>query len=158
MALLLLAGLRIGETVAVKVGDVEIAERSGTVTVRMGKGGRRRRVPLNATARRMILPWWQRRLEEGSEAAWLFPGRGNTGRLTERGGRHILAELAARSGLDGVHPHALRHTFATGLVEAGVPLDRVALLLGHARLDTTARYTRPKGDDLMEAVERVSWE
>ncbi len=114
VARMLLAGLRIGEAVAVKVGDVEIAERSGTVTVRMGKGGRRRRVPLNATARRIILPWWEGRFKESGEGAWLFPGRGNTGRLTERGGRHMLAELAVRSVVEGVHPHALRHTFATG--------------------------------------------
>ena len=155
LALLLLAGLRVSEAVALRARDVALRERSGHVVVRSGKGGKRRTVPLNATARRMLAPL----LAAGDRDGWLFPaGRGREGHVTRQAAHAMLARIARRAGVEGAHPHALRHSFAKALLDAGVPLDRVALLLGHSRLDTTARYTRPTPEDLEAAVERVAWE
>jgi integrase/recombinase XerD len=68
-----------------------------------------------------------------------------------------LDYYARRAGLEDVTPHALRHTFAKNLVDAGRPLTEVAALLGHARLNTTAVYTQPGQADLRQAVEAVDW-
>lgn len=66
-----------------------------------------------------------------------------------------LAYYARKARLEDVTAHVLRHTFAHNLVDAGVSLDRAAMLLGHESLDTTVRYTRPGERDLEEAVSRV---
>ena len=149
VALLLLAGLRVSEAISLSPADVVIRERSGQVVVRSGKGAKRRTVPLNATARDLVRPW----LEERTGMAVLFPGGRGRERLTRQGAWEVLRGLAAKARVEGLHPHALRHTFAKNLVDAGVSLDRVALLLGHNRLDTTARYTRPTSEDLEAAVD-----
>ena len=151
VALLLLAGLRVSEALALAPADVAIRERSGHVVVRSGKGGRRRTVPLCATAREMLAAWVEER--RGQEA--LFPGGRGAERLTRQGAWEALRTLGARARVEGMHPHALRHSFAKNLVDAGVSLDRVALLLGHANLNTAVRYTRPTTEDLAAAVEML---
>ncbi len=151
VALLMLAGLRVSEALALRPEDVAIRERSGQAVVRQGKGNKRRTVPLSTQAREMVGPWLAGRQDQD----WLFPGRHGQGRMTRQGAWEVLATLAARARVEGVHPHALRHTFGKGLVDAGVSLDRVALLLGHSSLNTTARYTRPTEEDLAAAVERL---
>ena len=147
-ALLLLAGLRVSEALALRPQDVILRERSGSVVVRSGKGGKRRTVPLCQTAREMLAPW----LREREGMAVLFPGGRGKDRMTRQGAWWLLRCIAERARVEGLHPHALRHSFAKGLVDGGVSLDRVALLLGHASLNTTARYTRPTAEDLEAAV------
>lgn len=151
LALLLHAGLRVSEAVDLKLQDVVLRERSGHVVVRRGKGEKYREVPLNATARRIIQEW----LDAHPGGDYLFPGR--NGPVT---GRAVQARLAGLGRLAGVEvtPHKLRHTFCKMLVDAGESLDRVAVLAGHANLNTTAKYTRPSLGDLERAVERLAWE
>jgi integrase/recombinase XerC len=152
LALLLHAGLRVSEAVNLKVRDVVIRERSGHVAVRRGKGEKYREVPLNATARKMIQEW----LGDHPGGEHLFPGR-NGGPVTPRAIQKRLKELGRLAGVE-VTPHRLRHTFCKMLVDAGESLDRVAVLAGHANLNTTARYTRPGMDDLERAVEKLAWD
>ncbi|MGB9804549.1 tyrosine-type recombinase/integrase [Desulfofundulus sp.] len=151
LAILLHTGLRISEAVSLHVEDVVIRERSGWVTVREGKGGKRREVPLNVTARRIIQEWLT--VHPGGD--WFFPGR--KGHMTARTAEKILEKYARLAGVE-VTPHQLRHTFCKMLVDAGESLDRVAVLAGHSNLNTTARYTRPGMQDLEKAVEKLSWE
>jgi site-specific recombinase XerD len=127
-----------------------LRERSGSIEVRQGKGGRRRVVPLTLTARQALQRW---RNQQGMVAstARVFP-------VTPRAVQKALARYSRQAGLERpVTPHMLRHTFAKSLVDAGVSLDRVAALAGHASLSTTARYTRPTQADLEAAVARVEW-
>lgn len=152
-ALLLHAGLRISEACSLRVADVELRERSGLVVVRAGKGGKRRELPLNATARRALGEW----LSAHPGGEWLFVSRKGS-RLSVRAAERAIAKYARLAGLEGVTPHALRHTFCKMLVDAGESLDRVAALAGHANLNTTARYTRPSLQDLERAVDRIAWE
>jgi len=70
----------------------------------------------------------------------------------------LIAKYAQRAGLDGFSPHSLRHSFAKRLLDAGEDLVTVQSLLGHERLDTTARYTQPGARDLEEAVGRLDEE
>ncbi|MDK2888467.1 MAG: hypothetical protein PWP72_1345 [Thermoanaerobacter sp.] len=151
LAILLHTGLRVSEAVSLHVEDLVIRERSGWVTVREGKGGKRRQVPLNVTARRMVQEWLT--VHPGGD--WLFPGR--KGHMTARTAEKILEKYARLAGVE-VTPHQLRHTFCKMLVDAGESLDRVAVLAGHSNLNTTARYTRPGVQDLEKAVEKLSWE
>ena len=65
---------------------------------------------------------------------------------------------AQRAGIEDVTPHSLRHTCAKNLVDRGVSLDRVARILGHESLDTTAIYTQPSQADLAREVEKIAWE
>lgn len=156
VALLLHAGLRPGEVCDLRLDEIKLGARSGSVRVHAGKGGRSREVPLNSDARKAIRSWIEVRPETESDRV-LVGRRG--GPLRDRGVRRVIGRLARASGLDnqGVSPQTLRHTFAKALVDSGVTLDRVALLLGHAHLSTTTRYTTPSGHDLEKAVEQIAW-
>jgi len=155
VALMLHAGLRVSEVCGLAMGDVQVGERAGRVVVRAGKGGKYREVPLNRDARRALRGWLAAR--EG-ESERLFVGRRGLP-LRARGVQRVLKRLAKGAGLaeEKVTPHALRHTFGKNLVDAGVSLERVAALMGHANLNTTARYTTPSTADLAAAVERIAW-
>lgn len=158
VALLLHTGLRVSEACALRFEDVVVKERSGHVVVRSGKGSKYREVPLNATARRVLADYLA--VHPGGE--WLFPGGKGSKLLdrpmTARAAEKALARLSRLAGIEPVTPHRLRHTFCKSLVDAGVSLDRVAVLAGHESLNTVARYTRPGKADLEAAVEKIAWE
>ncbi|WP_245574417.1 tyrosine-type recombinase/integrase [Desulfovirgula thermocuniculi] len=152
LALLLHAGLRVSEAVNLRVQDVVIRERSGFVRVRHGKGGKYREVPLNVTVRRILKEYLA---ELPPQSEWLFPSK--RGPMAPRVVQKRLKLFGRIAGVE-VTPHKLRHTFCKTLVDAGESLDKVELLTGHTRLDTTAIYTRPGRTDLERAVEKLSWE
>lgn len=144
-------GLRVGELCSLHLGDVRLGRRKGELVVR-GKGGRLRHVPLPAEARRVLREY----LAARGDLPWPHVFVGQRGPLTPAGVWGIVRSLAGQAGLDGVTPHVLRHTFATRLLrEAGADLVMVAELLGHRSLATTARYTRPRREEMEEAVEKL---
>ncbi|HEU5294843.1 MAG TPA: tyrosine recombinase XerC, partial [Burkholderiaceae bacterium] len=140
-------GLRIGELVALDVqasphstGWIDRADRSAHV---LGKGGKRRSVPVGSAAAAALEQWLRLRatLARGDEAA-LFVGRRGT-RLSPSQVRSRLAQLARAAGLPThVHPHMLRHSFASHLLQSSGDLRAVQELLGHANITTTQVYTR----------------
>lgn len=137
--LMLWCGLRSSEVLGLDVKDVDIGGRWVTV---MGKGAKQRRVPLDADVASLIDVYLLAE-RPASDSARLFlvakgPHRG--GPLTAAGLRTIFRYHRALSGVAGGHPHALRHTFGTVLAQAGVDLAVMQALLGHAHVDTTARY------------------
>lgn len=149
-------GLRVGELLALKVGDVEINERSGKVTVRRGKHETYREVPLTLDVRKALTAY----LEEAhpdpdNREAPLWVGR--QGRLRHRSSvSRMLEKYTIQAGLEPVNPHVLRHTFATRYLNANPDdLRGLARLLGHTSLDTVMRYTEPSMADLTERMERV---
>jgi integrase/recombinase XerC len=142
LELLYAAGLRVGELVALDLGDVRLSER--IVRVR-GKGRRERLVPFGRyaqTALQRYLPHrklWRERGRCDDEALFVNQ-RG--GRLSDRSVRRMLTAAVRRTaGLHHLHPHALRHAFATHLLEAGMDLRAIQELLGHRSLSTTQVYT-----------------
>ncbi len=158
VALMVWAGLREGEVCALEVGDVVVSERKGEVVVRSGKGGKRRRVPLNVDARRAISAWLELR-GQGDVLGRLFVGRRGEA-LGVRGVQRRVAMIGEGARLE-VSPHVLRHTFCkrtlvrnAEALGAGA-LVAVAELAGHARLDTTRRYVQPSREELARAVERI---
>ncbi len=131
------SGLRIGELCALGPADLDLDRARAVV---WGKGGKQRVVPLSAPAVEALRTWIdgpRRTLVAGpGEADALFLNRRGH-RLTPRDARRLLDRRAAAP----THPHALRHTFATHLLDGGADLRAVQELLGHADLATTQRYT-----------------
>jgi site-specific recombinase XerD len=150
--LLLNTGLRVSEACDLKVSDIELREKSGLVTVRWGKGAKRRQIPLNLDARKALQDWIGIR---PSESDYLFCTP--DGRMTRQLVQWHCSELGKQLGFK-LTPHLLRHTFGKSLVDQGVSLDRVAALMGHSNINTTAIYTMPSRGDLEKAVETISWE
>ena len=135
------AGLRVSEAVGLEKASVSIEERIVRV---LGKGGKERLVPLGrpaAEAVRRYLALGRPHLDRRYRPELFLNARG--GPLTRAGAFLILRRLADRAGLDPgrVHPHLLRHSFATHLLEGGADLRSVQEMLGHADLGTTERYT-----------------
>ncbi|MGH3487538.1 MAG: tyrosine-type recombinase/integrase [Actinopolymorphaceae bacterium] len=137
--LMLYCGLRSAEVLGLDVLDVDIGGRWLKV---VGKGERERRVPLDADVASMVQVYLlAERPESGSRRLFLVAKGPNRGQpLTAAGLRTIFRYHRGLTGIVGGHPHALRHTFGTALAEAGVDLAVMQALLGHAHVDTTARY------------------
>jgi integrase/recombinase XerD len=154
------SGLRVSEAVSLTLAMV--ARDPAYLMVR-GKGGKERLAPLNGPARTAIKAYLEVRqsflsklVKEGDKPnPWLFPSRGQAGRLTERRFAQLLDEAARDAGVDPakVSPHVLRHAFATHLLEGGADLRVVQTLLGHADIATTQIYTHVAEDRLREVVE-----
>jgi integrase/recombinase XerC len=153
--LMLQAGLRVGEVAALRIADVSISDRSGSVRIRHGKGLKARDVPLNATARRALKQHLDQRGGVSQDAA-LFGSSRDTA-IPVRTIQAVIASVARRARLKrgAVSAHMLRHTFALGYLRDNPgKLVELASLLGHDSLDTTAIYTRPSRDDLAADLER----
>jgi integrase/recombinase XerC len=154
LALMAKAGLRVGEVVALELGDIELGAKSGWVTVRMGKGNKTRRVPLSSGVCRALRAYLAVRPVSGASVLFLSRS-GNP--LSARDVRRVVVRLARRAGIEGrVTPHVLRHTFATRVLEMGADLATVAAILGHESIATTSRYLHPSEARLVEAVERLA--
>ena len=139
--LLYATGMRVGELVALDVGDVDVVE--GFVRC-FGKGSKERLVPLHetaATATTLYIGEARPALATKSSGRALFLNRRGD-RLTRQGFWLILRRLAAGAGISTkLSPHTLRHSFATHLLRGGAPLRHVQELLGHASITTTQVYT-----------------
>lgn len=135
MEILYGSGLRVSELCSLDLDSVDL--RRGVVTV-WGKGGKERRVPLSTASVEAVRVWLRRRAEvvgPESGAAMFLGARG--GRVSPRDVRRVLDERAPNP----THPHALRHTYATHLLDGGADLRTVQELLGHSDVATTQRYT-----------------
>ena len=144
------SGLRVGELCGL---DVESVERASSSVVVWGKGGRQRRVPATPPALEAVRGWLARgrAAMAGDDAgtAMFVNRRGR--RLTPRDVRRLLD----RRSPNPTHPHALRHTFATHLLDGGADLRTVQELLGHADLATTQIYTHVSVQQLRAVHERT---
>jgi integrase/recombinase XerD len=130
------AGLRVSEVVALKVGDID--SRRMVVRIEQGKRRKDRYVMLSPHLLELLRVWWRAARPQG----WLFPGRNPVQPMTTRQlnrACHAAADMA-RIGKP-VSMHTLRHSFATHLLEQNIDIRVIQVLLGHAKLDTTALYT-----------------
>jgi integrase/recombinase XerC len=151
------AGLRVGELAALDVRDVDL--HRGDVRVQ-GKGGKERVVPLPSEARGALERYLASRKQPGILAQPLFVAlRGRKEgprRLGVRDVRRILRARALAAGIaDPVHPHRLRHSYATHLLDMGADLREIQELLGHASLSTTEKYTAVSVERLADVYDRA---
>jgi integrase len=141
------AGLRGGEVAMLRVGDID--SRRMLIRVEMGKGRRDRHAMLSPVLLELLRAWWRQCGSQG----WLFPGRDPLLPITVRQLNRACHMAADAAGLGSwVSPHTLRHSFATHLLESSIDVRVIQVLLGHAKLDTTARYTQV-ATNLLRSVE-----
>ena len=131
------AGLRVSEVANLKVSDID----SGRMMLRVeqGKGQRDRDVMLSPQLLQLLREWWK----AARPQVWLFPGQNPINPVTARQLNRAVTAAKDLAGISKrVSPHTLRHSFATHLLEQGVDIRVIQVLLGHAKLETTALYTR----------------
>lgn len=141
--LLYSSGLRVSEAAALDRGDVDFD--GGIVRVRQGKGGKERHVPLGVPALQALRDYLA--TTDHAEPA-VFRNRKGT-RISTRSLYDIVRKAGELSGVPRVHPHALRHSFATHLLDSGADLRAIQEMLGHSSLSTTQRYTHVSVDALL---------
>jgi site-specific recombinase XerD len=131
------AGLRAAEVVSLKVSDID--SKRMIIRVEQGKGHKDRNAMLSASLLELLRAWWRVARPEG----WLFPGQNPVNPMTTRQLNRACHAAAEAAGIEtNVSPHILRHSFATHLLEQNVDVRVIQVLLGHAKLDSTALYTR----------------
>ena len=141
LELLYATGLRVSELVSLDWSDLDLRARVLRV---VGKGRKERMVPFGRPAQAALAAWresWSAVASPGGEEEPVFLNATGT-RLSDRSVRRLIDRAVESTALArGVHPHVLRHTFATHLLEAGADLRAIQELLGHESLSTTQRYT-----------------
>ena len=137
------AGLRVAEVSTLKVADVD-SERM-LLRVERGKGGQYRNAMLSTDLLTLLRQWWTVGRQQGvmHRDGWLFPGQHPLKPISTRQLHRIVVEAAQAADIaKRVGPHTLRHSFATHLLEDGTDIRVIQVLLGHAKLDNTAFYTK----------------
>jgi integrase/recombinase XerD len=137
------AGLRVGEVAMLKVRDID-SERM-LIRVERGKGGQYRNAMLSPDLLTLLRQWWQVGHRQGvlHRDGWLFPGQHALKPISTRQLYRLVVEAAQAAEITRrVGPHTLRHSFATHLLEDGVDIRIIQALLGHAKLENTALYTK----------------
>lgn len=141
------SGIRVSELTGLDMKDVDLA--AGTLRV-LGKGSKERIAFLGEFARGSLGEYM---LQRGALEGPVFLGKGGR-RMTPRAVQRLVKECTAKSGIaKDPTPHALRHSFATHLLDAGADLRSIQELLGHAKLSTTQRYTKVGIQKMMEAYD-----
>jgi site-specific recombinase XerD len=139
-------GLRAGEVVRLRAGDVDSEQM--IIRVVQSKGRKDRHVMLPPEILDLLRQWWKTRPTKrdtsiAPEQRWLFPGRTDHHPVTTRQFNRLFKHAAKAAGLrKTLSLHSLRHSFATHLLEDGKDIRLIQALLGHEKLETTARYTR----------------
>ena len=139
-------GLRAGEVVRLRAGDIDSEQK--IIRIVQAKGRKDRHVMLPPEVLKLLRQWWKvrpmaRDAALAPEQRWLFPGRRDRQPLTTRQFSRLFKEAAKAAGLRKTVPlHSLRHSFATHVLERGKDLRVIQALLGHSKLETTARYCR----------------
>ena len=131
------AGLRVSEVVALKISDID--SKRMMLRIDQGKGRKDRHAMLSPVLLELLRDWYRIARPQG----WLFPGQNPTNPMTTRQltrACHAAAQMAEI--IKRVTPHTLRHSFATHLLEQNIDVRVIQVLLGHAKLETTALYTR----------------
>ena len=141
------AGLRATEVISLKVSDID--SKQMIIRVEQGKGGKDRNIMLSPSLLDLLRTWWRAARPRG----WLFPGRDPAQPMTTRQlnrACHAAAQMAEIN--KRVSLHTLRHSFATHLLEQNIDVRVIQVLLGHAKLDTTALYTRVATKTISEVM------
>jgi site-specific recombinase XerD len=141
------AGLRAMEVIGLKVCDVD--SKRMMIRVEQGKGRKDRHAMLSPQLLELLRDWWR----IAHPRMWIFPGRDPINPMTTRQLDRVCHMAAELAGLPKwVTPHTLRHSFATHLLEQHIDIRVIQVLLGHAKLDTTARYTHVATNIIREVM------
>lgn len=128
------SGVRVSELCSIRLSDINFDTLA--VIVREGKGSKQRTVYINELANKHLVEYLTDRNLSGD---YLFYNKKRE-KLNPGGVRFLLKEIENRAGINNVHPHRFRRTFATGLANRGMDIQEIGKLLGHANLNTTLTY------------------
>lgn len=145
---LLSSGVRVEELSEMKISDVDLLSMS--VHVVHGKGDKERITYISNVGREHLVKYLSSR---DDKLPHLFINK-NYGMLGTAGIRYILNSIAERAGVDNVHPHRFRRTFATNLAARGMDIQAIQKLLGHSKIDTTLRYVSTSDSQVRELYNR----
>lgn len=148
------SGLRLGEMAALDLGDLDLPDRA--LVVREGKGGKSRILPIGSQAVKAIGQWLlhRRTMASGNDLALFVSARGT--RLSPRSIQLRLVQWCRKKGITThIHPHMLRHSFASHLLESSQDLRAVQELLGHSSISTTQIYTHLDFQHLAEIYDKA---
>ena len=152
LELLYSSGLRVSEISSLNIDDINTKE--GFLKVK-GKGRKERMVPVGSKAIDAIKSYMVERIALKSKDRFLFLNRRGKG-LSDRGVRRLVVKYARMTGISGkIGPHALRHTFATHLLQGGADLRVIQELLGHSSLSTTQKYTHLDVTHLIDVYDKA---
>ena len=143
-------GIRVGECQAVNISDINWETRS--VVIRHGKGNKRRTVYFNAESELTLKKYLESRTD--NDDALFVSTRRPYGRIGIKALQDIVAAISKRCNMH-IHPHILRHTFATCSLRGGMPLDKLQALMGHEKPETTLIYAKHDLTDLRMAHSRI---
>jgi site-specific recombinase XerD len=153
-------GLRVTETTALTIGDVQLARPGAHVNIAHGKGRKQRGVPVSATVTAVLGEWLRER--QGQPDDPMFPSSRRTS-LSRDSIAHLVTKHAATAAATqpsiatkNVTPHTLRHTCAMALLQAGVDTTVIALWLGHETIETTQIYIHADMTTKEEALDRTT--
>ena len=146
---LLSTGCRISEVCALNREDIDYASMSVKVC---GKGDKERTVFLDDVCGMILRRYLSGRTDTHRA---LFIGKGSE-RLTPGGVRFVLKNLERRTGVENVHPHRFRRTLATNLINRGMPIQEVAIILGHDKIDTTMKYVFISSENVKNAYRKYA--
>jgi integrase len=148
-------GLRVSEITRLEVPDLDL--EAGQCLVREGKGGKDRTVPIPSRLAADLRTWLA-----GRVVGYVFPSPRGSGRLSSRAVQRMIKRVAVRAGIPDaekprkVHPHKLRHTFATQALRSGADIIEVRDLMGHSSVATTQVYLSADGARLKDVSERLA--
>lgn len=143
------AGLRISEVANLHLSDIQ----GSFVSVRNGKGGKSRIIPMNNDLIFAYEKWLEQRRD--SDIPYVFLSQKKQ-QITTDGIQHIFRNLRKITHMEELTPHVLRHTFCHDLLHAGIPIHRVSELAGHTTMDVTKRYVTSSITEKEDAVNRLS--
>ena len=147
---LLSTGLRVSELVALNISDIDFSD--GTVRVRHGKGDKERITHITDVAVCHLKEYLAKR-KNLAECVFLSKKRE---RMTDEGIRYLLHTIGKRAGVDNVHPHRFRRTFASGLAARGMDVQAVQKLLGHVNINTTMTYVYTSDKSIQMAYQKYA--
>ena len=149
ISFLLSTGCRISEACALNKEDVDFHKMEIVV---FGKGAKERTVYIDEVTSMLLRRYLLQRKDNGEA---LFVGKGSE-RLHPGGVRRMLNRVSARAGVENVHPHRCRRTLATSLIDHGMPIQEVAAILGHDKLDTTMKYVYQSSENIKSSYRRYA--
>ena len=151
------AGLRVSEAVSIKLSDFDFKKRLLTIySLKKRNKSKFRNIPVSNRLF-FALGEYIRSMHNLRPDSWLFPSPADdTRHITRFAVNRYLKRKQERLNIDNLHPHALRHTFATGLVAEDTPINEVADLLGHENINTTRIYTHIPNERLRKSVQKAS--
>lgn len=149
ISMLLSTGCRISEVCALNRDDVDFQRLECKA---LGKGNKERKVYIDSVTAMLLKRYFRTR---GDITQALFVGKGSE-RLTPHGVRKTLTGIGERAGVENVHPHRFRRTLATNLINRGMPIQEVAAILGHDKIDTTMKYIFIEDENVKSAYRKYA--